>query len=116
MEKINAEQICSIEIQKNRICFDYEYRKEKRLFWGLVKMYSAGFYYKFSFEPHRVSEELILALDKKLVIHGYHVFYKPRIIINLSDGTYKILYFETEELLDEYVEKTFSILNLLPTK
>lgn len=100
--QLNKDQICSVTICYNDLNSRYKYYEEKR---GLFRKRKAGFYYTYTLhDPIHFSNEDI-EKDTNLVIKDKEVYYKPNILIRMSDGHSYQLYFETVEELKTYMNK-----------
>lgn len=98
--KINLDQVCTINVRTKQICCDYEYRKETRfLYWVLEK---EGFYYVYTLNPYRVSEEVI-SKKETLYVEDKVVYYKPHVEFKMSNDHRYEKFFDTVPQLEEFM-------------
>ena len=100
--KINADQICSIEIYRKLKYKDYFYREGKKSFWGNTK---EGFYHYIGIarEEYISSEEI--EKDQDIYVDGKSVYYRPHIDFKMSNGVTHTKFFKTESDLDDYLKQ-----------
>lgn len=112
--KINVNQIVSVTIKLKVINRNYEYRKgsvSKFLWWRKVKL--EGFYNKYQmFEQDYISKEKIEE-DKSIYVEGENVYYKPYLLIRMSNNQLYQSWAESEELLLRYIEKELVSIKLV---
>ncbi len=118
MEKINKDQIVSIEIRGFREDMWYEYvYKPKITFLGFtirkeIRTFSAGLPYIF---PEYKTEEEFLKNYKggNVIVKNDKVYIKPNIKLEMSNGETYHEYFDSIEERNEYYKKNLKHLNLL---
>jgi hypothetical protein len=103
--KINVAQIVTIEIfLKREYRFDYEYRRELRLFGYIVRK---------PYFAHKSSLMGDIPL-LKLIIDGEKLYYKPYIEIRMANGDSIIQPFSSKDALDKFLDlKEFKEINFL---
>lgn len=102
MNKINAEQICSLRVFTKKVCTHYEYKEEKRFLGFLIK--ESGYYFTYTIStPNLVSESQILS-NNIYYLEDKIVYYKPHLIMTTSDNNCHIKYFDNEQGLNDFMQ------------
>lgn len=102
---INTEQICTISIFRKFFHKWFVYRKKKK-FLGIVTQ-REGFYYNLALTPYLIPNDLIIKLHPEALIEGDNVYYKPHVEIRMSNNIMYEKFFETEQLLDEFLQSDY---------
>lgn len=97
---INIEQICSLNINYKKLCREYVYKPEIKIF-KFIRLNKEGFHDSFG---DFISNESILK-DDILYIENKKVFYVPHILIKLSNDTQQHVWFKNDKELTDYVEQ-----------
>jgi len=101
MHKINTSQICSVKSYVNLVNERYRWKPEIA-FLGVV-FREEGYYYR------TIGEEFMSI--KEIEKTGYYtcrdqkVYYKPHLEIKMSDGKVRVVYFNTEQQLVDFMEQ-----------
>lgn len=103
VDKLNVSQICSVKSFINVECNNYEYLKERKLFFWVTR--KEGFYYGWGFRSDKTYITIKeIEKNNKLLCDGETVYYKPHIEIRMSNQSIHDKYFETEKELNDFME------------
>ncbi len=109
-DKINADQICSVKSHINKICDEFTYKKQIKIFSFLLQKEG---YYKWGHPSHTL-------MTKDEIESKYHCFCKnelvylnPNLVIKTSDGYIHNKFFKNEEDLKEFTDTFLMNLNLI---
>lgn len=72
---------------------------------SLLKSEHIGYAMTYDIDYEIFSAEHVLSVEKDSYIEYDVVYYKPHIVINLSNGKYYTKYFETENELNKYLDE-----------
>ena len=98
MIKINTEQICSLVIHLNTVCETYVYKKAKYIFGYNIRL--EGYY-----DGHKYVSVEEIEQNSDLICRDKKVFFKPYVSMKLSNGEQFTEDFETENELNEYINR-----------
>ena len=102
MKTINTEQICEIYVHTKRQDIDFVY-KQRKTFLGMVYQ-EEGFYRQLIF-----CDDKLFSIDKikesgKHYVEGHKVYYRPYLIMVMSNGNHIYKYFEFLPTLTDYLK------------
>lgn len=99
-DKINIQQICSVEIVLNRPHSSYVFRGARRfLFWRKKE----GFYYLGYPNEEFITKEEI-EKDGELICKDKVVYYKPYITFRMSNNMYFRKYFNSQDEVNYFMK------------
>lgn len=99
-ELINTDCITSIEVRPKKIHFHYRWNEAIHfLYIPFIIWRKAGFY---DYMDDYVNLDN-LDKDDNYYVENKWVYYKPHIVLNLNDRSERRIYFDSVELMDEYV-------------
>ena len=102
MKTINTEQICEIYVHTKRTDTDYCYKKQKK-FLGIIYQ-KEGFYKKMFFSDDIYVTVQDIKESGKRYVEGTKVYYKPYLIMVMSNGNHIYKYFEFVSTLTDYLK------------
>jgi hypothetical protein len=97
--KINKEQICSVEKKVNVVNENYTFEKAER---SLFSSREEGFYYLWNYRSPVTIEEIE---ENNCFIKNQTVYFKPYLKFWMSNRYNQIVFFDTEEELNEFLDK-----------
>lgn len=112
---INPEQITNVKVWIKRQNMNWQLSSvsvntvrnffRRLIGMSLLKSKHIGYTMTYDIDYEIFSAEHVLSVEKDSYIEYDVVYYKPHIVINLSNGKYYTKYFETENELNKYLDK-----------
>lgn len=103
MDKINSAHIVRLKSFLTLTYHGYMYKPEVKFLSLLIR--KGGFYDTYRIESSCLSKEELEIENTNLYVVDNMVYYKPHIVLFLSNSTTKTVWFKTEQELNSYLER-----------